>query len=78
MSAHPPSAAAPPINISDYERIVCAIGGAALASYGLARRSGALPAFLLAGGYLIRRGLKGHCQVYERLGIDLSGPAEGK
>ena len=58
------------INMSETERALSVIGGAALAVYGLSRMpKGAM--ILMAGGlYAIYRGVKGHCDVYERLGID--------
>jgi uncharacterized membrane protein len=58
------------INMSETERTLSVVGGAALAIYGLSRMpKGTL--ILLAGGlYAIYRGAKGHCDVYEQLGID--------
>ena len=58
------------INMSETERTLSVIGGAALALYGLSRMpKGSL--ILLAGGlYAVYRGVKGHCDVYEQLGID--------
>jgi uncharacterized membrane protein len=58
------------INMSENERALSVIGGAALALYGLSRMpKGAL--ILVAGGlYAVYRGVKGHCDVYEHLGVD--------
>src|SRR5438270_327193 len=58
------------INVGQEERIISVAGGALLATYGLSRMS--LPGLLLAlvGGGLIKRGYTGHCDVYEKLGID--------
>jgi uncharacterized membrane protein len=60
------------INMSETERALSVIGGAALALYGISRMpKGAI--ILLAGGlYAIYRGAKGHCDVYEQLGVDHS------
>ncbi|HWB11011.1 MAG TPA: DUF2892 domain-containing protein [Pirellulales bacterium] len=58
------------INMSETERTLSIVGGAALALYGVSRMpKGAM--ILLAGGlYAVYRGVKGHCDVYEQLGID--------
>lgn len=58
------------INMSETERTLSIIGGAALALYGVSRMpKGAM--ILLAGGlYAVYRGVKGHCNVYEQMGID--------
>ncbi|HEV3410366.1 MAG TPA: SRPBCC family protein [Chthoniobacterales bacterium] len=58
------------INVSQPERIGSIAAGAALAAYGLSRRS--LGGVLLAalGGLLVRRGITGHCEMYENLGIN--------
>src|SRR5439155_25922665 len=53
-------------------------GGGALAVYGLARRS--LGGLVLAalGGLLAYRGITGHCDAYEALGVDRSRrPGDG-
>jgi len=65
-------------NVGDVERVISIAGGALLALSGLSGAtalSGAsrkVPSALLAvlGGGLIYRGLTGHCDVYEKLGID--------
>jgi len=61
------------VNVGEKERLVSAIAGGALAVYGLSRKS--LGGLLLAafGGALGYRALTGHCDVYERLGIDAGG-----
>jgi len=62
-------------NMAESERIISAIGGGALAAYGIARlsRSPLLgTALALAGGALAYRGLSGHCPVYRALDIDTS------
>lgn len=62
------------INISEPERVVTSVGGAALAIYGLARRDMRGLAMALAGSYLLYRGATGHCHTYKALGIDMSDP----
>ncbi len=61
------------INMSEMERTLSIVGGAALVLFGLDR----LPKtslLLMAGGlYAVYRGVNGHCQVYEQLGIDHGG-----
>jgi uncharacterized membrane protein len=61
------------VNVGDTERMISAIAGGALALYGL--RRGSLGGLLVAGlgaalGY---RGLTGHCQLYDALGLDAGG-----
>jgi uncharacterized membrane protein len=64
------------VNVSDAERWASALGGAALALYGLKR--GMLGGLLLAlgGGSLVYRGLSGCCPLYDALGIDTAGAAK--
>jgi uncharacterized membrane protein len=61
------------MNMSDMERTLSVVGGAALVMFGLSRMpKGSL--ILLAGGlYAMYRGASGHCNVYEQLGIDHGG-----
>jgi uncharacterized membrane protein len=59
-------------NVGATERWGSVIGGAALAAYGLKRRSLGGAALALFGGGLIYRGVTGHCQLYQALGIDTS------
>ena len=56
-------------NVSHPERWFSIVSGAALAAYGLTRRS--LKGMLLAGagGALVWRGASGHCTIYKSLGI---------
>lgn len=58
------------INVTQPERVASVAAGAGLAAYGLSRRS--LGGLLLAvvGGALIRRGVSGHCELYQNLGIN--------
>src|SRR5437868_3269307 len=61
------------VNVGERERIVSAITGGALLVFGLTRMS--VGGLLLAavGAALGYRGLTGHCDLYERLGIDAGG-----
>jgi uncharacterized membrane protein len=66
------------VNVSDTERWLSAIGGGALAVYGLSRGSLGGLALAAFGGVLVQRGLSGHCMGYQALGIntaDRHGPA---
>jgi uncharacterized membrane protein len=65
------------VNVGKAERWGSAVAGAALAAFGIYRRS--LPGALLAlaGGSLIYRAATGHCYVYESLGIRTAeGPGD--
>jgi uncharacterized membrane protein len=60
------------VNVGEMERWASAIGGGALAVYGVTRlvQGNWLGAVLgLVGGSLIYRGTTGHCSMYESLGI---------
>jgi uncharacterized membrane protein len=56
-------------NVSDLERGLSLIGGAALVLCGLRRSLGNL-ALMLGGGVLIYRGLTGYCAAYQVLGVN--------
>ena len=64
-------------NVSRPERWFSVVGGAALAAYGLKRRS--LLGWIAAGlgGAMVWRGATGHCMVYESLGISTADDAPG-
>ncbi len=67
----------PTVNVGEVERLVSAIGGSALALYGLTR--GTLGGLCLAGlgGCFVYRGIAGHCDAYSALGLstaDEHGP----
>jgi uncharacterized membrane protein len=66
------------VNVASPERWASAIGGGALAVYGLTRRSpgGLLLAVLGAG--MLYRGATGHCNVYEALGLSTATSREGE
>jgi len=58
------------VNVPSPERLGSIAAGAGLVLYGISRRSlgGVLVAVL--GGALIRRGATGHCEVYEKMGVN--------
>ena len=58
------------INVGSTERIVSILGGAVLGLYGLGRIRLSGVALAALGGALIYRGVTGHCNVYESLGVD--------
>jgi uncharacterized membrane protein len=57
------------INVGSIERLACAIGGGALAAYGLRRRTPGGLVLTLGGAALLHRGATGHCNTYQALGI---------
>jgi uncharacterized membrane protein len=64
------------VNVADVERWASALGGAALAAYGikqLKERSPAGAAIAAAGSALIVRGATGHCPVYAATGVNTAG-----
>ena len=66
------------MNVGDIERVVSGLAGGALVMWGLRRRSLGGLIVAAAGGEMIRRGISGHCAVYEWLGRSAaqSGPIE--
>lgn len=65
-------------NISETEQWLSLAAGLGLAAYGLIRRRGSGAGLALAGigGLLLRRGISGHCDAYEMMGINTSRTAE--
>jgi uncharacterized membrane protein len=57
------------VNVRDSERVASAMAGGALAFYGLRDATSRFSA-VLAGGYLLYRGLSGRCSIYQSLGIN--------
>jgi uncharacterized membrane protein len=57
-------------NVAEIERWASALGGAALAVYGLRQRSMAGAMIAASGGALMYRGASGHCPVYTAAGIN--------
>jgi uncharacterized membrane protein len=68
--------AAPGVNVGQAERWASAIGGGALALYGVTRGSLGGIALGLLGAALVQRGYSGHCNVYEAIGYNSSGDAD--
>lgn len=68
------------VNISEIERWGSAIGGGALAVFGITRllshRSMGGAVLALVGGSLLYRGTTGHCTMYQALGINTSETSE--
>lgn len=64
------------VNVGDTERLLSTIGGGALALYGLTRGSLGGIALALAGGALIYRGVTGHCNLYEAVGVNTATGAQ--
>ncbi len=58
------------VNVGDVERVVSVMGGGLLTLFGATR--GGLTGLGLAvlGGGLIYRGVTGHCEAYQSLGVD--------
>jgi hypothetical protein len=65
-------------NVGRTERLVSALGGAALILRALRRPSLPNVALALGGAALLRRGVTGHCGVYGMLAIDRSGRNAGR
>ena len=58
------------VNVGRVERWVSLVAGAALAAYAIRHRTLASGAGAIAGAGLMYRGATGHCDLYERLGIN--------
>jgi uncharacterized membrane protein len=61
------------VNVGETERWASAIGGGALALYGLTRGSFAGVALALIGASLVYRGTTGHCYAYDAMGVNTAG-----
>lgn len=62
------------VNVGNAERIASVAAGTALVAAGAFRRSRAGLGVAAAGAALVYRGVKGHCAVYEALGVEPGGP----
>ncbi len=60
-------------NVGELERLGCLVAGGWFFLKGVFSRR---TSRTLLGGLLIYRGLRGHCQAYESLGIDTRSAAE--
>ena len=63
------------VNVGQTERWASAIGGGALALYGVTRGSLGGVAIALLGAALVQRGYSGHCNVYEAIGYSTGDEA---
>src|SRR4051812_47705561 len=65
------------INVGENKRAVSVAAGAIVALQGLSR--GSIPGLLTAavGGMLVYRGISGHCNMYDKLGIDTAHTGDG-
>lgn len=65
------------VNITQAERVVSLVGGGLIAAMGLKKRTPGGIALALLGGDLLRRGITGHCYVYEAIGIRTAPKGQG-
>ncbi|HWQ56567.1 MAG TPA: SRPBCC family protein [Bryobacteraceae bacterium] len=65
------------VNLAPAERVISVFGGAALATWGIRRRSAAGIAMALIGGDLVRRGATGHSHLYKALGVRTAPLGQG-
>lgn len=61
------------VNVGETERLTSLVSGGGLLLNGLLRRA---PGRLLTGGYLIYRGLTGHCLAYDALNVNTASRTE--
>src|SRR5918992_977046 len=61
------------VNVGQVERWASAVGGGALALYGVTRGSLGGVALALVGAALVQRGYSGHCNLYEAIGYNSAG-----
>lgn len=57
-------------NVSEPERVISGVGGGALAAYGLSRGDWLGVGLIGIGALLLQRGVRGHCEVYDALGVN--------
>jgi uncharacterized membrane protein len=62
------------LNLGEGERSLSTLGGAGLIGFGVTQIGWQRWFYVLLGGALLRRGLTGHCDLYERLHIDTRHP----
>src|ERR687890_2363242 len=61
------------VNVGQYERWASAVGGGALALYGITRGSLGGIALALVGAALVQRGVTGHCDLYQAMNFSTAG-----
>lgn len=71
-----PKGARSRVNVHELERLASVLGGGLAVAWGLSRGSLTGKAAALVGGGLVYRGVTGHCQVYEALGVSSVEPRE--
>ena len=64
------------VNVSEPERLFSILTGLTLVAHGVSRRSVGSVGTLLSGGYLLYRGVAGHCPLYELAGFSSASRAE--
>jgi hypothetical protein len=64
------------VNVNESERLASLLGGGLMALNGLTKRFPANIGSMGAGGYLIYRGLTGHCPAYEAWGYSTASRTE--
>lgn len=64
-------------NVAPVERVLSVFGGAALAVWGVRRRSPGGIVAAAAGGLLLHRGVTGRCNVYKALGVRTAPLGQG-
>lgn len=57
-------------NVAEPERWLSMIGGGTLLAYGIGRRDRKGVGLALLGGALLHRGVTGHCNIYQALGVN--------
>lgn len=62
-------------NLSEVERWASLAAGAGLVVYGITHLKGRGWLYATLGGFLFRRGITAHCDVYEALGVNTAGMA---
>ncbi|MFL6254711.1 MAG: SRPBCC family protein [Pyrinomonadaceae bacterium] len=67
------AASSTPVNVGQIERWASAVGGGALALYGVTRGSLGGIALALVGAALVQRGMSGHCSLYEAMNFSSAG-----
>jgi uncharacterized membrane protein len=63
------------LNVGEHERSLSTLAGASLLGFGVTQRGWRRWVIPLLGAALIKRGLTGHCDVYQQLKIDSRHPA---
>ena len=65
-------------NVSQPERLASIVGGGTLVAYGVQKGTWAGWGLAAIGGGLIYRGTKGHCDMYQTLGINTARKSSGR